>query len=79
MVGHIGVLEDIPGYHYDFSTAPKRLRPLGALVDASHCCPDMPFNFFLASINIHIIRDFLSEFRMSLGPSLKIPKTSKVF
>lgn len=73
MVGHIGVLEDIPGYHYDFSTAPKRLRPLGALVDASHCCPDMPFSFFLVSINIHIIRDFLSESRMSLGPSLKIP------
>lgn len=60
MVGHIGVLEDIPGYHYDFSTAPKRLRPLGALVDASHCCPDMPI-FLLASINnIYLFRDFLS-------------------
>ena len=61
MVGHIGVLEYTPGYHYDFSTAPKRLRPLGALVDASHWCPDMPFCSFIALIHIIIILDLPSN------------------
>jgi hypothetical protein len=76
MVGHIGVLEDIPGYHYDFSTAPTGLRPLGALVDASHWCPDMPF-YSIALI--YMIFNFpLAPYKPRLEPiNLRILKCSR--